>query len=81
MPNAPDKFRVPAVHDWHLRQVLQDLGLLEGVERGQHQCRICNRAVTLSNLGGILVVAPQAYRLVCEEAECLAVAGRRPSHG
>ena len=62
---------IPAVHDWHLREVLADLGLLVQVENGFAVCHRCKGSISFENLGGILVVGEGEYALLCDAPLCL----------
>lgn len=63
--------RIPAIHDWHLRRVLDELGLLPALEAGEIRCFACESRLTLDAVGGILVRGQGAFALVCSRAECL----------
>lgn len=60
----------PAIHDWHLEEVLRDLGLWELLEAGNAKCRVCERSITVEDLGGLFVERKE-YSFVCDRPECL----------
>ena len=62
---------LPAVHDWHLKDVLTGLGLLERLERGELRCVRCGVSLNMGNVGGILVGPKHTYNLVCSGLLCL----------
>lgn len=68
-----------AIHDWNLRQVLQDLTLLTPIEQGNARCQSCGSILSLDTVGGILVLEGHKYALVCDSPDCLekAAAGAR----
>ncbi len=69
MSETPTK--IPAIHDWHLREVLADLHLLVALEAGEVQCIGCKSLLTIDSVGGILVRAPGEFSLVCTNRHCL----------
>ncbi len=69
--------RIPAVHDWHLRQVLEELKLLPALESGELQCAVCGAGLALASVGGILVVGKERFSLVCNRVACLELAGKQ----
>ncbi len=60
-----------AVHDQDLRQFLTSLGILNGVEEGKFNCAVCQRKITLENLGGVYPENLE-IRIVCEFVNCVA---------
>ena len=68
MVDIPKKL-LRAVHDTDLEGVLQSLGLLEGLRRGQLQCGVCGNTVTFENLRCIY---PQGSKIkvCCDRPEC-----------
>ena len=70
MSKPPDV--VPAIHDWHLKQVLISLGLDQAIAAGAASCARCHRPVGWDNLGGILVRGNKQFAVVCDQPECLA---------
>jgi hypothetical protein len=67
---------IAAIHDWHLEQVLEDLGLLSAIKSNHTKCAICDQPITLENLGGILVQPAHSYAIVCDKPECLEYASK-----
>lgn len=62
---------IPAVHDWHLEEVLRDLGLLSLLSEGQLRCAVCDSVLTFEIVGGILVRGENQFELVCSRTTCL----------
>lgn len=60
----------PAIHDWHLEEVLRDLGLWELLQSGDARCRACGRNMIADEIGGLLV-EKERYSLVCDRPECI----------
>ena len=69
---------LPAIHDWHLKGVLAELGLLQALESGDMHCARCAVPLTLANVGGILVGPKHTYQLVCTGLACLSQPPERP---
>src|SRR2546426_8473782 len=67
-----------AIHDWHLRDVLSGLGLLDRLEAGDLRCFRCQTPLTFENVGGILVGPEHTYRLVCGSITCLSQSSEAP---
>jgi len=65
---------LPAIHDWHLKEVLRDLGILEEIQAGQATCNTCKKKVTLENLSAIKLGPKQTILLICDSIECLGTA-------
>lgn len=70
---------IKAIHDSDLEKVLRKLGLYEGLTRGELRCAICNRTLTLENLGGLYRENGEV-KLVCNRIECLVEAAERVRH-
>lgn len=71
---SDNRIVIPAIHDWHLEKILNDLGLLHGVREGRATCSYCNRIVTLENLSALRLGPNQTIFLVCDANECLSTA-------
>lgn len=69
---------VKAIHDSDLEKVLRKLGLYERLTRGELHCSICNRTLTLENLGGLYKEGGEV-KLVCNRIECLVKAAEAVS--
>lgn len=61
---------VQAVHDDDLSSLLNSLGYLEKVVKGDCRCAFCERIITIDNLGSIL---PQGDGIAfsCDSPECI----------
>ena len=67
---------IKAVHDSDLEKVLRKLGLYERLTRGELRCSICNRTLTMENLGGLYKEGGEV-KLVCNSIKCLVEAAER----
>jgi|CXWL01.1.fsa_nt_gi hypothetical protein len=74
MSSGPSDNRIviPAIHDWHLEKVLQDLGVLANVREGLAACEGCGKKVTLENLSAIRLGPNHTILFVCDGNDCLA---------
>lgn len=61
---------LPAVHDDDLLELLNNLGLIGPLERGEVRCRFCETTVTADSLGAIFPAHGSVW-VVCSEADCL----------
>jgi hypothetical protein len=75
-PRPRRRKRIPAIHDDQLVSVLDNIGLLKPLERGELGCVFCGLPVTLQNLAG-LVLRDSKVRAFCNNAECLLRAQER----
>jgi hypothetical protein len=66
-----DPSDIPALHDWHLEDVLRELGLHEPLLDGAVPCFVCGTKLSIETLGGIIVGAEGAHRLVCSDPACI----------
>ncbi len=68
--------KVKAIHDTDLERVLRKLGLYERLVRGELRCAICDRPLTLENLGGLYRENGEV-KLVCNNIKCLVEAAEK----
>ncbi len=63
-----EKFCV--VHDKDLEKLLDGLGLLKKIEKGELKCKFCKQNITISNLYSIF---PQSgdIKIVCNNMDCI----------
>jgi hypothetical protein len=66
-----NKLNIPAIHDNDLSKVLDELGLLSKIEKGELICLNCSKIITLENLGG-LVPRKNTADILCNDPECIA---------
>lgn len=64
------KIDIPAIHDKDLKQVLNDLGLLEELQEGKLFCFNCSKQITWDNLFALKVVENKLV-LFCDEPDCV----------
>lgn len=64
------KEKIPAVADKDLRKLLKSLDLLENLEKHLLLCSICEKALSLENIGCIY---PKEHeiKLCCDNLKCL----------
>ena len=71
---------LPAIHDWHLQRTLEELGLMDRIKADQAQCAICQRVISLENIGGIKRSGNRTVELICDRPDCLFAASERRGH-
>ena len=64
------KIDIPAIHDKDLRKVLEDLNLLEKLEKNELYCTLCNKVITWENLYAMKVVDNNIV-LFCDDQDCI----------
>jgi hypothetical protein len=57
-------------HEKETEALIKRLGLLEQVASGQIKCAVCNKTITLENLGAIFREKDQTV-LICDDMKCL----------
>ena len=66
---------IAAIHDADLVSVTKKVGVYEDLAEGKARCLICERPVSLENLGGLIKVGGRV-RVVCEDPRCIWVAAK-----
>jgi len=64
------KIDIPAIHDKDLKEILQNLQLLDKFEQGEILCKNCIKAITWENLFALKVVDKDIVAF-CDEADCI----------
>lgn len=64
------KEELQAVHDKDLEKLLESLGILEKLKKGELRCKFCKEIVTLDNLHSIFPEAG-AIKVICENVICV----------
>lgn len=64
------KIKIPAIHDKDLKNILEDLGLLERLNKGELHCFNCSKQITWENLFA-LKVADKELVIFCDEPDCI----------
>lgn len=64
------KEKIPAVADKDLRRLLKGLGLLENLEKHSILCSICEKTLSLKNIG-CLYPSESEIKLCCDNLKCL----------
>ena len=74
-----EKIEVKAVYDQDLKQVLEQLGILDKLITGEVNCAICNTLVDLDNLGAIF---PQGEEISisCDNEKCIRIVTKEEVH-
>jgi len=65
-----DKRKLLAFHEKNIDSILDKLGLLEKIKKGEIKCVICNKVITKKNLGAILKRNDKLL-IICDSLECL----------
>lgn len=71
---------LPAIHDWHLQKTLEELGLMGRLKADQARCIICQRVLSLENIGGLKRSSNKSVELICDRPDCLFTASERRDH-
>jgi hypothetical protein len=61
---------IKAVHDDDLPRLLDSLGLLTPIDRGEMKCMFCDNIITTENLSAILSRG-RSIHLICCSPECI----------
>ncbi len=64
------KIDIPAIHDKDLKKILENLGLLEKLEKGELFCDNCNKQISWENLFALKVIDNKIV-MFCDEADCI----------
>jgi hypothetical protein len=64
-----EKKKIYAVHDIELKELLENLELLNDFEDGKITCFICNKIVTEENLGSIFPYQND-IKVSCNDIDC-----------
>lgn len=70
MKNRQQKEIVRAIYYKDVGYVLESIGLLEALQRGQIRCGICGEQITVNNLRAIAKKSGE-YLLCCEKELCI----------
>lgn len=65
-----DRYKINAVLDEELENLLKSKGLLEDLENGKITCSICGETLTIRNIGAIHVLGGNV-KLCCDAEECI----------
>lgn len=64
------KHKIRAVHDDDLKEFLDSISLLGPIRKGDINCYICERVITLENLQAVIPIN-NTIVAVCSDSECL----------
>jgi len=64
------KIDIPAIHDKDLKNILENLGLFEKLEKGELFCDNCNKQISWENLFALKVIDNKIV-MFCDEADCI----------
>ena len=64
------KSKIKAVYDDDLAGMLESLGVLEKIEKGELICIYCNEPVSIDNIGAIFSERGKV-KFVCSKSNCL----------
>jgi len=70
MPSDITKESIKAIHDYDLEKLLERLGILHKIKRGEFKCKFCRHIITMNNLHSLF---PQSgdVKIVCDKIECV----------
>lgn len=75
--DASARTSVPAVHEWHIERILEELGILADVSSGSQTCVSCGATLSLDGIGALVRGEGTRVLLSCERVACLDAASGR----
>jgi hypothetical protein len=63
------KKHINAVHDDHLENLVENIGYLKKIERGEIKCKFCRGKINLENINAIFPESG-SIKFVCDNPTC-----------
>lgn len=66
-----NKNKIPAVFKEDLKKLLQSIGELEPIEKGERICKVCSKIISIENIQLIIPRHGNEFDFICDSPVCV----------
>lgn len=66
-----EKNKIPAVFKEDLKKLLQSIGEMEPIEKGERICKTCSKVISLENIQLIIPRQANTFEFICDSPVCV----------